>query len=80
MMNIRQQRSLLNMMEVIEDILKDSYPSCHVCYDREWIPVDAQTFIRCYGARMGQGLAINIDEKIDECSVRRGWCTCQREE
>ena len=53
-------------------------PRCFGCYDREWIPVSLDTFIKCYGLRLTAGMEVDISEKIRECSVYVGHCTCSR--
>lgn len=61
---------------LIHYLLLDEKPRCPRCYDREWGPVDPGTFIRCYALRIDAKVPVNIKQKIAECSVKVGKCTC----
>ena len=52
-------------------------PSCQVCYDRRWIPVSVETFIMCYHLRIVEGMQVDINQKVRECSEYVGHCTCK---
>ncbi len=49
---------------------------CEDCFCRLWEPVDVKTFILCYAQRIAAGMEIDMNEKLDECSVFVGHCTC----